>query len=223
VKPDFDLNLTDDGTGTVLFGGYDTEKYSGNLLALPIQPDAISGKINTMTVTWTSLTIKSSQSNMILTSADFAAPAVLDSGTSYTALPIAIFNKTAAYFGAVNDDNYGYLVYCSIRQYEGSLDYGFGGSTGPVISVKYEELAIPVYLENGTQLTFSDGSFACAFGLFPVVDGEQILFGDTFLRSSYAVYDLENKRIALTTTNFGSTNSNVVEIGRGISIGASLA
>jgi hypothetical protein len=115
----------------------------------------------------------------------------------------------------VKDVDYGYLVCCNISYYEGSLDYGFGGSTGPVISVKYAELAIPISFENGTQLTFSDGSPACSFGLFPVVDGEQILFGDTFLRSSYVLYDLENKEIALASTKFGSTKSRVVEIGKG--------
>jgi len=48
------------GTGTALLGGYDMEKYSGDLVALPLQPDAISGKTNTMTVTWTSLSINHS-------------------------------------------------------------------------------------------------------------------------------------------------------------------
>jgi hypothetical protein len=215
--------LLDAGTGTVLFGGYDTEKYSGNLVALELQPDAISGRVNTMTVSWTSLSVVNSQGNILFTSSGFVAPAVLDSGTSYTALPIAIFNKTAAYFGAVYDENYGYLVYCNISHYEGTLDYGFGGSRGPVISVKYVELAIPVYFKNGTHLKFSDGSYACSFGIFPVSDGEQILFGDTFLRSSYVVYDLDNKQIALAPTKFGSTRSNVVEMGKDSGSGVSIA
>jgi len=140
---------------------------------------------------------------------------VLDSGTSYTWLPVAIFNRTAAFFGAVKDVDYGYLVRCNISSYEGSLDYGFGGSTGPVISVKYAELAIPISFGNGTRLIFADGSQACSFGLSPAIDGEPILFGDTFLRSSYVVYDLENKEIALASTKFGSTQSRVVEIGKG--------
>jgi hypothetical protein len=190
-------------------------------MALELQPDAVSGKVNTMTVAWTSLSITTSEGNMLLTPANFAAPAVLDSGTTYTSLPIAIFNQTADYFGAVNDDHYGYLVYCNISSYEGTLDYGFGGSQGPLISVKYAELAIPIYNKDGTHLTFPDGSYACSLGMFPVADGEEILFGDTFLRSSYVVYDLENKQVALAPTKFGSSRSNIVEISKYGGIGAS--
>lgn len=179
---------------------------------LPLQPDAISGRVNTMTVAWTSLAMKDSQGVTVLTSAKFLAPAVLDSGTSYIGLPITIFNEVAALLGAVSDDVYGYLVHCDIRLHDGTMDFGFGGSYGPVISVRYAELAIPLYSRNGTQLKFSDHSYACAFGMFPVADGEQILLGDTFLRSSYVVYDLENREIALAPTKFGSTKSNVVEI-----------
>ena len=92
------------------------------------------------------------------------------------------------------------------------MDYGFGGSKGPVISVKYSEIAIPLHNEDGTQLAFTDGSYACAFGMFPVGNAQQILFGDTFLRSAYVVYDLDSKQIALAPTVFGSAVSNVVEI-----------
>jgi len=102
-----------------------------------------------------------------------------------------------------------------VSNYEGTLEYGFGGSEGSVISVKYSEIAIPEYDEDGTRMTFSDGSYACAFGMFPVGDGEEVLFGDTFLRSAYVVYDLENKHISLASTIFGSIASNVVEIEKG--------
>ena len=75
----------DKSTGTILFGGYDTEKYTGDLMALQLQPDAISGQVNTMTIAWTSLSITNSDGSTALAPANFTAPAVLDSGTSYTA------------------------------------------------------------------------------------------------------------------------------------------
>lgn len=119
------------------------------------------------------------------------------------------------------DPNYGYLVRCNVSSYEGTLDYGFGGSKGPVISVKYSEIAIPLYNEDGTQLAFTDGSYACAFGMFPVGNAQQILFGDTFLRSAYVVYDLDSRQIVLAPTVFGSAASNIIEIKKGGVIGAS--
>lgn|SRR5271170_1833381 len=55
----------------------------------------------------------------------------------------------------------------------------------------------------------------------PLRTGEEILFGGTFLRSVYVVYDLEDKRIGLAPTKFGSISSNVVEIVKGRGFGAS--
>jgi len=41
------------------------------------------------------------------------------------------------------------------------------------------------------------------------------VLGDTFLRSAYVVYDLENNRISLAPTVFNATASNVKEIASG--------
>ncbi|KFY41714.1 hypothetical protein V494_02820, partial [Pseudogymnoascus sp. VKM F-4513 (FW-928)] len=38
-----------------------------------------------------------------------------------------------------------------------------------------------------------------------------ILFGDTFLRSAYVVYDLANNEIGLAQTDFNAKGSNIVE------------
>ena len=136
-------------------------------------------------------------------------------------LPTAIFDQAVKWFGVTNDPTYGYLVRCNVSSYEGTLDYGFGGPNGPIISVKYSEITIPLYNEDGTPLAFNDGSDACAFGMFPVTEGAQILFGDTFLRSAYVVYDLDSQQIAIAPTVFNSTTSNVVEIQKGGVNGAS--
>lgn len=127
------LSCPDTSTGTVLFGGYDTNKYTGEIMALEIQPDANSGKVNTMTVAWTSLSITNPDGSKLLTSANFTSPAVLDSGTSYTALPASIFDDVANWFGVINDADYGYLIRRNVSDYPGTLDYGFGGSKGPQI------------------------------------------------------------------------------------------
>src|SRR6202034_2435317 len=38
---------------------------------------------------------------------------------------------------------------------------------------------------------------------------DPILFGDTFLRSAYVVYDLQENSIGLAQTNFNATDSNI--------------
>ena len=81
-----------------MFGGYDTGKFIGDLIALPIQPDVQSGSITSMTVAWTSLSLTDpKQGTQSLTAENFIAPAVLDSGTALTYVPQELYQQLAAF------------------------------------------------------------------------------------------------------------------------------
>ena len=210
----YSLYLDDlsDATGTVLFGGYDTEKFRGELTLLDIQPDAQSGAITSMTVAWTGLTLTDSSGTTSVSSESFPLPAVLDSGTTLIAVPSPVFDQLSTYFDAVEADTDYFLVQCSIGDKQGSLEFQFGGTSGPTISVAFREMAVPQFDNNGQPLTFDDGSPACQLGVYASPDGVSILLGDTFLRSAYVVYDLDAQQIGIAQTNFESTGSNIVEI-----------
>lgn len=203
-------------TGSILFGGYDKGKFKGDLIAMPIQPDAQSGQITSMTVAWTSLSITDpTQGTQTLTSKSFALPAVLDSGTTLTYVPPDLYNQVASFANvmAYKGMESG-LVECEAMQsYKGTLDFGFVGPGGPVISVPFSELSFPYTDNSGYPLSFDNGATACYFGLAPTQDNTQILFGDTFLRSAYVVYDLDREEIAIAPTVFNSDVTNIVEIG----------
>jgi len=81
------LNDLDANTGSILFGGVDTDKYMGNLISLPIQLDSETGVIDSFTIAWTafSITTKQGTTSYPLSSTSSAAQAaILDSGTSLT-------------------------------------------------------------------------------------------------------------------------------------------
>ena len=211
----YSLHLDDleDETGTVLFGGYDKAKYKGDLTTFPIQPDARTGTRSTMTIAWTSLSVTDASGTTFVTPSGFAQPVVLDSGATYTLLPQDLFNTLANYFGAVQDNDYGWLVPCNISSKGGQIDYGFNG---PFFSVAFDQLAVPLLDDSGSAITFQrDNSPACKFGINPVQDGGLLLFGDTFLRSQYVVYDLDNFQISIAPTKFNVSDSQVVEIQNG--------
>lgn len=216
TSPSHDTKLlsTDASTGTILFGGYDRAKYHGNLTHLKIQADIESGTFNTMTVAWTSLSVTNPNGINYLTPLNFSSLAILDAGTTFTGVPTALFAQLAAYFDVVQNETYGYLVRCNVSDYLGSIDFGFGGSAEPTISINYSEFVIPPYNSTNNPVMFPDGSEACLFGMFPIADGEQILFGDTFLRSAYVVYNLDELEISIAPTNFGSTSSDIIEISK---------
>ncbi|OKL56473.1 hypothetical protein UA08_08199 [Talaromyces atroroseus] len=208
------LNDLDSSTGNILFGGYDTKKFSGELLTVDIQPDEMSGEITSMTVAWTSLNVTANSKTTQVTKSDFTSPALLDSGTTITIVPDDIYYALFEYFQAESDGEGDAIVKCSLLDSsDGTLDFGFGGTGGPVVKVPFSELALPATDTNGNWLAFEDGELACVLGLEGTDDGEMpVIFGDTFLRSAYVVYDLTNKQISLAQTVFNATDSNIVEI-----------
>ncbi|QRD85386.1 putative yapsin [Aspergillus flavus] len=91
----YSLWLNDANFGGIMFGGYDTGKFTGDLIALPIQPDVQAGGITSMTVAWTSLSLTDpKQGTQSLTGESFIAPAILDSGTALTYVPKDCINSS---------------------------------------------------------------------------------------------------------------------------------
>jgi hypothetical protein len=199
--------------GTILFGGYDTDKFEGNLAVLDIQP-AEKNQISRMLVIWSSIGVTDKSGSTFIPSQAVPQSALLDSGTSLTIVPKDIFDKLATYFGASYHHTLGiYEVNCDLGF--GTLDFGFGDSNGPVIGVPFSELAIPVTNEDGSLITYLDGSPVCMLGLDAAEDSLGVILGDTFLRSAYVVYDLDRKQIGIAQTRFNVTTSNVQAINRG--------
>ncbi|KAK0609625.1 putative aspartic-type endopeptidase opsB [Lasiodiplodia hormozganensis] len=206
------LNDLDSSTGNVLFGGVDSDKYTGDLIGLPIQPDSQSGQITSFTVALGGVNVKSSGGNSVYSKSDLDVPAILDSGTTLTLLPDDVANDIINGVGARETRDYGYVVNCNIGDTGASIEFSFGGSGGPTISVGMDEMVLPLTDTEGNPARFRDsGEEACIFGIEPAGDAP-ILLGDTFMRSAYVVYDLHNRQIALANTHFNATSSNVQEI-----------
>ncbi|KAK5112750.1 hypothetical protein LTR62_003848 [Meristemomyces frigidus] len=203
-------------TGAILFGGYDTSKFIGDLTLLDIQPNTQQGTlVSTFTVVWSLLTLTDNTGTTIVgTTTDYPLPAVLDSGTTLTYIPTSLLSPILTYFGAISDNSSAYLVPCNISSLPGTLDFRFGSQqSGPIISVPFSELAPPAYNTSGDPMTFTDGTAACQFGLAAADETTPIIFGDTFLRSAYVVYDLDSLQIGIANANWNSSGrSNVVAI-----------
>lgn len=194
-------------TGSILFGGVDTNKYHGNLVALPIQIDTRSGSITSFTVAWTGLTLSGSGQNSDL-SPSSAQPAILDSGTTDTLLPDDIANAIFNGVGVTSDPDYGNVVPCSLANDDLTFSFTFGGNNGPMINVSLSEFVIPLITQDGSQPKFRNGQQACSFAI-EAAGSNPILFGDSFLRSAYVVYDLDNQEIGLAQTNFDASGQSV--------------
>lgn len=137
---------------------------------------------------------------------------LMDSGTTITTLPEQWFNEMFQYFqgeSQVIDGTTYYLVECDITaNTTGTMNFGFGPAT---IKVPYSEMLI--HQTAPPYVYLSNGDLACQFGLTPAEDDRNFIMGDTFLRSAYVVYDLDQATVAIAQTIFNTTDSNIVEIG----------
>lgn len=232
-------NFTEAASGSILFGGTDTSKYSGNLASIAIYPEqgSESGTITSFNVQLTSLSVTTPSGTTNIQFAPMYAPsppsspptkltrssgAILDSGTASSALPDAIVAQLYSVTGAVWNAEFGVAaVLCSARSIPGNFTFGFAGPNGPRISVPIAQFIIPGVLGgmtvNSSYTTFefphaSPSDTLCVVDVLPSSSFQgTVLLGDAFLRSAYVVFDLANNRIGIANTVFNSTApANVV-------------
>lgn len=193
------LNDLDASTGSILFGGVDTEKYTGTLSKLPIIPE--QGVYAEFIIAMTALGQNGNEGSIFKNE---NVPVLLDSGSSLMYLPDNVVESLYKTFNAQYDQTQGAaFVDCSLADQDGSLDFTF---SSPTISVPYNELVIVAGYQRGEPV--------CILGIGPAGNSVCVL-GDTFLRSAYVVYDLDNNEIGIAQTNFNATKSSVEEIQSG--------
>ncbi|KAF2462442.1 aspartic peptidase domain-containing protein [Lineolata rhizophorae] len=193
------LNDLDASTGNILFGGVDTEKYEGELATLPIVP--ANGLYREFVIVLTAMGFNGDEGSIF---DDDQVPVLLDTGASLTYLPNSlVFNIYDAIEAQYDSSQQVAFVDCDLADQDATLDFTF---SSPTIRVPMNELVI-----TGGYI---GGEPVCIFGLAPSSGSTNVL-GDTFLRSAYVVYDLDNNEISLAPTNFNASDSSVVEIADG--------
>lgn len=221
------LNDRRSSSGTILFGGVDTEKFIGTMSVVPIIPDFSTRTISTFTVAMSGLSFSfGNGTSGNVTMPATTVPSLLDSGTTLSYLPAALaqplFNAIGAWTDSPMVTGYTYIDCKHLRQRTGlTINFSFAG--GPTIVVPAYELVLDVVRFNSDRrppgIPFTD---ICLFGIQStatfasqssrLANSNFVLLGDTFLRSAYVVYDLTHTQIGLAQANLNSTKSNIVEL-----------
>ncbi|CAM1510190.1 Fc.00g005250.m01.CDS01 [Cosmosporella sp. VM-42] len=188
------LGSMDNSTGSLLFGGIDTRKFTGNLASLPVV-NSVDGNAR-LTIDYKSLSVESSNGSSSL---DIKNKNVLiDSGNTFTKLDAILTQEIWDVVGAELNKDVGYpLVDCSLREAPGGFTFGFEGVN---VTVSFSDMIYEV-----------DG--ICAFGILKTVGHGQQVLGDSFMRSAYSVFDLDNKNIHLA--QYQNCGSEIVAISSG--------
>ncbi|CCF43548.1 eukaryotic aspartyl protease [Colletotrichum higginsianum] len=199
------LNDLDASQGSILFGGVDTAHFEGELKTVPIQKESDAYAEFLITLTKVALGSKALEENMALA-------VLLDSGSSLTYLPDDMATTIFSMVGAVYQQAEGVaFIPCSAANTGANMTFTFSEAT---VTVPIDELVLDLVAITGKRTAFSNGVDACLFGIAPAGTGTNVL-GDTFLRSAYVVYDIDNNEISLAQTKFNATSTNILEIGKG--------
>lgn len=191
------LGQENSASGSIIFGGVDPSYYSGDLVAVPVLKDPIQGsniEYTSFTVALTGVSISDDSGTRSLTDDNFAVPVLLDSGTTITHLTSDLAQAINDGFGATQIQGNGVLP-CSRASSNASITYHFGGSDGPAISVPLDALMWDFQHSGGQQ--FSDGQDACLLAVEGPIGDNPVILGDSFMRSGYFVFDLENNQVAM--------------------------
>lgn len=171
------LNSFDATDGTFLLGGIDYAKFEGPLTVIPLEND------RAFQVAYDSI----GYNGQFFGASNIA---VLDSGTSYTFIPNDAFYPISDAVGLSSEtnDNTG-LNYIDCGS-DVALSFVFNGVT---VNVASRELVLPL-----STIIGDPSNTQCVFGVQTNDQTQNItLFGDTFLRSAYVVYDLDNAEVGL--------------------------
>ncbi|KAJ9612203.1 hypothetical protein H2200_003800 [Cladophialophora chaetospira] len=191
--------------GTIIFGGQDPSKYSGKLTAFPIAVRPNESRtceldIQRPTISYTT----NGQAHPVPSSQNYTV--IFDTGTPLTFLPKKEFSTIASALGAapIFSGHFEHVVDCAYAGASGGLAFTFSGSNGSTtISVPWKELVIP-------DKRLAAGS--CRFGLAPDSDSLDLyIFGDTFLRSAYVLYNYDEGSISLAPASYVSNCTDCVQ------------
>ncbi|SCV03771.1 LANO_0G06150g1_1 [Lachancea nothofagi CBS 11611] len=194
------LNSLDAPDGSVLFGGVDHSKYTGELLTVPLintyknkgVPQPIQFEITAQGVG-----MQSTKACHQETLSSIKFPAYLDSGATLMFIDEGIAQKMADFVNATWSDEWQfYMLNCPGSDDDTELVFDFGGF----------QIATPL----SNYILSTDQDNLCALGVVP--SDQHATFGDVFLSSAYVVYDLEELEISLAQANWNPPPSNIEPI-----------
>ena len=214
----YSVYLNDEGvtTGTILFGGIDTSKYTGTLQTVDILPDIITKEVDQFitTITALSATVNGQTTNIF----KGGSPGVEAYYNNNPSLPVLLDTGSSAW--SVPEEYYAYIVRafpyvtrqgicpCKYADSDDTLTLTFDASIE--IKVAAKEFIVPIYnATTNDPVPYDQNDYACAFMVVPeqpTGEGFQTC-GDAILRSMYVVFDLDQGQMALAQANVNSTST----------------
>lgn len=211
--------------GSILFGGLDTEKYSGNLTTLNLMPLTLkatgASKVFKYNLQLDEISAKHEDGTQEAIMGSDVEPLdiIADSGTATWILPTDLYNKVVNISGAFNSSAAPLpLLPCDQISNQTSFIITLSGNgTNKVqLEVPLISMFIPAVAADGSEVVKLGKEDLCALMVQPASPSAQTyLFGAPVMRAGYWVFDMDNGQVSVAQTRFSSTTSNVVAIEAG--------
>lgn len=215
------LNDVGETSGTILFGGIDTSKYSGELATLDIIPDEQTGNVDQFITAVTALTANVGGTKTPVFSGGSAGvnayqsnnpslPVLLDTGSSAWSVPESYWTGRGGLGSLFTYVDQNGTCSCSHQNSGDTLTIEFGAKLN--ITVPAREFIVPIYdptTNDPVPYSGSGGGETCAFMIAPSSPTGQgfLTLGDAILRSMYVVFDLDNGQLSVAQAAVNSTSS----------------
>ena len=134
-------------------------------------------------------------------------------------LPPSVFKQIIPYLPVQENEGSYYILCKDAAKVDASLIFGLYGTNGQSVDIEvpFVNFAAPAYTGdyNSTTPLQSQGEDVCTVAIYP--DSETYpSFGDPFLRSAYAFYDLSAHTISLAQLSYDSTSSSITPVSSGV-------
>lgn len=207
--------------GSILFGGLDTEKYTGNLTTLNFLPVTVDNGDPTtlyyfLNLDEVSMTHEDGKQEAVITPGEKILPVWPDSGTPVWDVPSEVYSKLINMTGVTLRDNVP-VIPCSQIANETSFTFTLSGNgTNHVqLEVPLASFFTPAVLTDGSVLKLG-GEEACHLLVQETSsDTKFTLMGTPVMRAGYWIFDMDNGQISVAQARLSSTTSNVIAVEAG--------
>ena len=202
-------------TGTLLYGGYDSERVGGDFIPLQVQPD-YNGNYREIVVAWTFVGLNDGSGTYSVFEQN-NTPVVFDTGSTSMEFPPNAYNTLLTQLGFQMLLGSPVIDCDALKKSTYTLDFGFGGFTNSFIRVPLRYFANEIINDDGSASRDGAGTALCSPAFLAGEPGTPLVFGDTLLKAAYTIFDLENRMVYMAPIRY-SDKSNVIALDTGAKI-----
>ena len=215
-----------DRYGSILFGGFDTDKYRGPLTTLNLVRGDRNEQVDNFLLYIEEIKTQpynDSGQTILRSTNDTKHLTVLDTGTPDWRLPMDVWPMIVEYAGAEYSSVTSSLARPCNEVARGAantthfeITFAGNGSNTANLRVELADLFAPVTTKDGSAVADGTGRPMCELAVAP--QNEFLPFSiisSSVMRAGYWVFDLDNGQVSMAQANLGANSSNVVSVEAG--------